>query len=72
MRWLKKVKYVPILGDIRIVKKFLWLPKTIQGETRWLEYTSIVQRRDWVTAMKGYVLRYSESKIDWVDVEWRV
>jgi len=31
-------------GDVRIVEKFLLLPKTINGETRWLEKTKFRQR----------------------------
>jgi hypothetical protein len=31
-------------GTIRIVRKFLWFPKTLGYERRWLEYANIVQR----------------------------
>jgi hypothetical protein len=31
-------------GDVRIVEKFLFLPKTINGETRWLEKAKFRQR----------------------------
>lgn len=36
MRWgVKPEQFKP--GDKRYCRKFLWLPKTIAGETRWLE-----------------------------------
>lgn len=35
MRW--KVRPVPKLGDRRILRRFLFLPKTVNGETRWME-----------------------------------
>lgn len=31
-------------GDERLVRRFLWLPLTFSGETRWLERTRIWQR----------------------------
>lgn len=43
MRW--KANSGPQLGDTRIVTKFLWKPKTIEGETRWLETASWFERR---------------------------
>ena len=36
MRWNN-----PTYGDIKIVKKFLFLPLTISFETRWLEEVTI-------------------------------
>lgn len=35
MRWPN-----PKLGDCREVRGFLWLPMTLNGETRWLETAS--------------------------------
>lgn len=35
MRWKKKPK--PQLWDRRLREGFLWMPCTINGETRWLE-----------------------------------
>lgn len=35
MRWFKRS--MPKGGDIRTRRRFLWLPLTIDGETRWLE-----------------------------------
>lgn len=59
MRW-KRTKP----GTERIICRFLWLPKTINFETRWLEYACIKQRyrrdhyTDWIRTWKS---------IDWVD-----
>jgi hypothetical protein len=30
-------------GDIRVVTRFLFFPKTLGGETRWLEWAKITQ-----------------------------
>lgn len=43
MRWRKKLKPFPKNGDTREVTKFLWFPKTIDNETRWLERTTWIQ-----------------------------
>lgn len=39
MKW----KY-PQLDDKRVIKRFLFLPKIIHGEGRWLEFATIAQR----------------------------
>jgi hypothetical protein len=33
----------PKTGDQRLRKKFLWLPLTLENETRWLEKARVVQ-----------------------------
>jgi len=38
-----KVKKMPKHLDRRIIKKFLWLPKKLQNEWRWLETAEIGQ-----------------------------
>lgn len=44
MRWIRKSKPIaPVEGANRTITKFLWLPKTIGNETRWLEKASIYQ-----------------------------
>lgn len=40
MRWKANN---PKVGDVRVKMGFLWLPVTLQGETRWLEYAHIYQ-----------------------------
>jgi hypothetical protein len=42
MRWKK-----PNDGDTRIFRTFLFLPRTLNGETRWLEKARIKQRYWW-------------------------
>lgn len=42
MKW-KQYKR-PNIGDERIITKFLWFPRTIMEETRWLEVASFRQR----------------------------
>ena len=41
MRWKEEAKFKN--SDVRVISKFLWLPKYIQGETRWLEKCKIKQ-----------------------------
>lgn len=36
MRWK-----TPNVGDTKTIRKFLWFPLTIHGETRWLEFASV-------------------------------
>lgn len=46
MRWKRKEPVNHKRFEKRIVKRFLWLPKCIEGECRWLEVGEWVQR--WV------------------------
>jgi hypothetical protein len=41
MRWFKKP--IPREGENRRRRKFLWLPLTIDHETRWLEYAVLAE-----------------------------
>lgn len=53
MRWMQPKP--PKHGNIRFIKRFLWLPLTIQRETRWLEFVKIRQRyNDGVAGGRGY------------------
>jgi hypothetical protein len=65
MRWNEKKN---IEGDRRYKYKFLFFPKTINGETRWWESTGYVQ-----------ILKYHEDDARegdgqdfwyWEDLEW--
>jgi len=38
VRWNKTVR--PNVGDTRNKRAFLWLPKSINGVTKWLEFAS--------------------------------
>lgn len=61
MRWSNK-QYQE--GDQRIRKKFLWFPKTLKGQTRWLETARILQRREIAVDMIGGPCP------EWVDTNW--
>ena len=54
MRWIKAP--FPEQGQKRTIQVFLWWPRTIQRETRWLESAQIIQR-----CYGGGV---------WLDCEW--
>ena len=41
MKW--KVKQPPKIGDTRTIRRFLWLPRRIGDEYRWLEWAEIRQ-----------------------------
>ena len=46
MRWHKVIEFEHLehrVGDIRILRRFLFLPLRIGDETRWLEIADIVQ-----------------------------
>ena len=63
MRWK-----APQVGDTRTRSGFLFLPKTINGETRWLE------RAEWTERFSGvHVYCYGEfvrTECKWLLVEW--
>jgi hypothetical protein len=71
MRWKKifKPKETLRLGIERTVTRFLFLPRTINGETRWLELVKIKQRFQKIP-VSGYELHAPAANIKWVDVEW--
>ena len=59
-------------GDKRFIIKFLWLPMTINGETRWLEFASIQQK----AVKRTYVVLEgspdsSVEYIGYVNTYWR-
>lgn len=41
MRWQKRFKFTPHIGDKKTIKKFLFLPVRINDEIRWLETATI-------------------------------
>lgn len=48
MRWTTKKVLIPTYGQTRIVRRFLWLPETLDGQTcyrltRWLEFAEVSQ-----------------------------
>lgn len=62
MRWINPVYK---MGDTRIKTKFLLLPKTISGETRWFERVYYIQKFH-VPAYGGIYTR----SYWWEDVMW--
>lgn len=55
-------------GDERIVKKFLWLPKTIGNERRWLEFSKIKQMFEFYMQF-GFCTCKEWTDLYWVDDE---
>jgi len=43
MRFFLKEKQEPNIGDTRLIKKFLFFPKNLNNEIRWLETAIILQ-----------------------------
>ena len=41
MKWKKEKPDIPEWGEREHVTSFLWFPRTIRGETRWLETATI-------------------------------
>lgn len=65
MRWTNEQ---PVEGTVRVINKFLFFPRTIQGETRWLEKTKIKQiRKYYQDDMRD---AYSKSFWYWEDERW--
>ena len=67
MRWFKD----PLkdnVGDIRIIKRFLWFPKCIKGECRWLERARFSQRIDKVDV--GGSMEWGNYKHKWRNMSW--
>lgn len=59
MRWgTKPAKHV---GDKKVVKKFLFLPKKIENEWRWLERAEILQ---------AFLFNDYWREFKWKDIEW--
>jgi len=44
MRWARNSSTK--IGNIRFIRRFLFLPITIKNETRWLEFAVIEQKHD--------------------------
>lgn len=60
----------PIDGTIRLVSRFLWCPKRMGGETRWLEWATWEERVVyWVNALTKERTRWSWEPTEWVEPE---
>lgn len=65
MRWNSKIKPEIDRGQIRMITKFLLLPKNINGEIRWLETVSLAQE-----ACPMHDPTTGSSWIQWDDLYW--
>lgn len=64
MRWKH---HNPDIGDKRTRKKFLFLPKTIAGETRWLESAEFEE--EYVTIVVASKSGPTQKE-RWVETKW--
>lgn len=62
MRWKKKVQ--PREYHVRIVTRFLFIPKCVDDEWRWLEWASVEQRYSDAILMDG---NYYWRNVRWID-----
>jgi hypothetical protein len=51
--------WIPPFDSMKITTRFLWLPKTIQSETRWLE------RATWIGRVVTWEDKRTHESIDW-------
>jgi hypothetical protein len=57
----------PIEGDERTIHGFLFLPRHIAGQVRWLEFATIRQRMARLMVDDEYG---PEEILDWIDIAW--
>jgi hypothetical protein len=65
MRWIEKS--YPKNGEQRITKKFLFFPKKIGKETRWLEFAAWVEEYSY---FHGEARIYSKDPGCWCPITW--
>jgi len=71
MKFKLKIKSGPEEGDERIVDGFLWFPKYLDREWRWLEHAKwlqIVRRLTQIVPDSGY--SPGQTYLSWCDTEW--
>lgn len=68
MRWKEKEKKIKKIGDRRKIKRFLFFPKKIKGEWRWLEICRILQERIECVGTMPEGGAYDAWK--WKNIEW--
>lgn len=61
--WHKTFKPHPMDGDRRVVSKYLWFPKCLDGQYRWLGRESIEQAYYPVTSE-------FDTYVGWQDLHW--
>jgi len=72
MRWIENKVEQPEYGDKRVTTKFLFLPKKINGQTRWLEFAKYeevfraIPRKTIIDHSR--VAAYASS--EWVALRW--
>jgi len=59
-------KFRPQPGDVRRKKTFLWLPKTIKGNTRFWERAEIIQ----IYSAGGSMTGYDWNPAGWKNLDW--
>lgn len=62
------------LGDRRVVTKFLWWPKRIDNQTRWLECATYAQTvHECRDSLRGVdVFYYGWKDTEWVDKSYTI
>ena len=58
------------IGDKRTVIRFLFFPKCLKGEWRWLEFAQILQERIEVTSLSPIITKHCQRIDIWVSKEW--
>jgi len=60
-------------GEVRVCKGFLWLPKYLDREWRWLEFAEWAQMTMRLPPLAVEVGCYSpgQTPLQWVSTEWR-
>ena len=66
MRWTEDDLFDTQYSSYRVVKKFLFFPKTLDGQSRWLERASIQQKAYGILFPKLFGQRF----ILWSDHSW--
>lgn len=72
MRLTTQQKQQPKEGDTRTKDGFLWLPKKLGNEWRWLEYAKWKQRCMKLTSLvpEGGIYSPGQYHLSWVSTEW--
>jgi len=74
MKWKPNKITAPKLDDERVIRKFLIIPRHLDGEWRWMEFANIKQKFEKVrTGMpdckEGFVWTVGWQNIHWEDSE---
>lgn len=68
MQWNSKP---PKTGDKRKVTRFLFLPKTIKGVTRWLTHATWIEKYKDAAAPHNPNVYDGPCKYKWVPIKWK-